>query len=42
MMGRQPWTRFIRSTDRTSSERLYETLENTGSIVEFRIAPTGD
>ena len=33
---------IIRSIDRTSAERLYETLENTESIVEFRIAPTGD
>ena len=33
---------IIRSTDRTSAERLYETLEKTESVVEFRIAPTGD
>ena len=33
---------IIRSTDRTSAERLYETLESAESVVEFRIAPTGD
>lgn len=33
---------IIRSTDRTGAERLYETLENTESVLEFRIAPTGD
>jgi putative Mg2+ transporter-C (MgtC) family protein len=32
----------IRSSDRTSAERLYDTLENTESVLEFRIAPTGD
>jgi putative Mg2+ transporter-C (MgtC) family protein len=32
----------IRSTDRTSAERLNDTLENTASVLEFRIAPTGD
>ena len=32
----------IRSTDPDSAERLYETLENTESVLEFRIAPTGD
>lgn len=32
----------IRSTDRTSAERLNDTLENTQSVLEFRIAPTGD
>jgi len=33
---------IIRSTDRSSAERLYETLENTPAVQEFRIAPTGD
>ena len=32
----------IRSSDRTSAERLYDALENTESVLEFRIAPTGD
>jgi putative Mg2+ transporter-C (MgtC) family protein len=32
----------IRSSDPTSAERLYETLENAESVLEFRIAPTGD
>lgn len=32
----------IRSSDRTSVERLNDTLESTESILEFRIAPTGD
>jgi putative Mg2+ transporter-C (MgtC) family protein len=32
----------IRSRDRTSAERLNDTLENTESVLEFRIAPTGD
>lgn len=32
----------IRSNDRSSAERLYEALENTESVLEFRIAPTGD
>jgi len=35
-------TMVIRSSDRTSAERLYDTLENTESVLEFRIAPTGD
>jgi putative Mg2+ transporter-C (MgtC) family protein len=32
----------IRSRDRTSAERLNDTLESTESVLEFRIAPTGD
>jgi putative Mg2+ transporter-C (MgtC) family protein len=32
----------IRSSDRSSAGRLAETLEKTDSVVEFRIAPTGD
>ena len=32
----------IRSNDRTAAERLYDALENTESVLEFRIAPTGD
>jgi putative Mg2+ transporter-C (MgtC) family protein len=32
----------IRSSDRTSAGRLSETLERTESVLEFRIAPTGD
>jgi putative Mg2+ transporter-C (MgtC) family protein len=32
----------IRSSDRTSVDRLFDTLENTESVLEFRIAPTGD
>jgi putative Mg2+ transporter-C (MgtC) family protein len=32
----------IRSSDRSSAERLNDTLENTESVLEFRIAPTGD
>lgn len=32
----------IRSRDRSSAERLNDTLENTQSVLEFRIAPTGD
>ena len=32
----------IRTTDRNSADRLSDTLENTESVLEFRIAPTGD
>jgi putative Mg2+ transporter-C (MgtC) family protein len=32
----------IRTSDSTSAERLYDALENTESVLEFRIAPTGD
>jgi putative Mg2+ transporter-C (MgtC) family protein len=32
----------IRTSDRTSVDRLYDTLERTESILEFSIAPTGD
>jgi len=32
----------IRCNDRTAAERLYDALENTESVLEFRIAPTGD
>ena len=32
----------IRSSDSSSAERLSDTLENTESVLEFRIAPTGD
>ena len=32
----------IRSADRSSASRLSETLENNETVLEFRIAPTGD
>src|SRR6267142_1320009 len=32
----------IRSSDRSSAGRLAETLERTETVLEFRIAPTGD
>ena len=32
----------IRTTDRNSADRLSDTLESTESVLEFRIAPTGD
>jgi len=32
----------IRSSDRSSAGRLAETLDHTESVLEFRIAPTGD
>ena len=32
----------IRSSDPTSAERLYDTLESNGAILDVRIAPTGD
>jgi putative Mg2+ transporter-C (MgtC) family protein len=32
----------IRSSDKASAGRLSKTLENTETVLEFRIAPTGD
>jgi len=32
----------IRSTDRAAAGRLAQTLEKNGTVVEFRISPTGD
>jgi putative Mg2+ transporter-C (MgtC) family protein len=32
----------IRSSDRSSAGRLAETLDHTETVLEFRIAPTGD
>jgi hypothetical protein len=32
----------IRSADRSAAGRLSVSLEGTESVVEFRIAPTGD
>jgi putative Mg2+ transporter-C (MgtC) family protein len=32
----------IRSSDKASAGRLSQTLENTETVLEFRIAPTGD
>src|SRR5437773_1063292 len=32
----------IRSSDRSSASRFAETLERTETVLEFRIAPTGD
>jgi hypothetical protein len=32
----------IRSSDKASAGRLSKTLENTETVLEFSIAPTGD
>ena len=40
--GRVHHSMVIRSSDRSSASRLAETLEHTETVLEFRIAPTGD
>ena len=40
--GRVHHSMVIRSSDRSSAGRLAETLERTETVLEFRIAPTGD